>query len=61
MIYPQTNSSTTLSQRHTQHGTGNRVYIENGEVKTKLVSDTIGLEEMRQLLHEMIDLEYSLP
>jgi len=40
---------------------GNRVYIENGEVKTDIVTETVELEEMRKLLHEMVDLEYSLP
>ena len=39
----------------------NRVYIENGEVKTDTVTDTMDIEEMRHLLHEMVDLEYSLP
>jgi len=39
----------------------NKVFIENGEVKMHLSSDTIDLEEARQLLHEMVDLEYSLP
>jgi len=39
----------------------NRVVIENGEVKTLLFTETIDLEEARRLLHDMIDLEYSLP
>ena len=39
----------------------NKVFIEDGEVKMQLSSDTIDLEEARQLLHEMVDLEYSLP
>ena len=39
----------------------NKVFIENGEVKMQISSDTIDLEEARQLLHEMVDLEYSLP
>jgi hypothetical protein len=39
----------------------NKVFIEGGEVKMQLSSDTIDLEEARQLLHEMVDLEYSLP
>ena len=39
----------------------NRVYIEDGEVKTETVTDEMDLEEMRHLLHEMVDLEYSLP
>ena len=39
----------------------NKVFIEGSEVKMQLSSDTIDLEEARQLLHEMVDLEYSLP
>ena len=39
----------------------NKVFIEDGEVKMQLSSDTIDLEDARQLLHEMVDLEYSLP
>ena len=39
----------------------NRVVIENGEVKTLLFTETISPEEARRLLHDMIDLEYSLP
>ena len=44
-----------------EHTTGNRVFIENGEVMTGTVTDTMSLEEMRGLLHDMVDLEYSLP
>lgn len=44
-----------------EHTTGNRVFIENGEVKTETITDTMSLEEMRGLLHDMVDLEYSLP
>ena len=43
------------------HTTGNRVFLENGEVKTETITDTMSLEEMRGLLHDMVDLEYSLP
>ena len=39
----------------------NRVIIENGEVKMYVSTDTLELEEARRLLHEMVDLEYSLP
>ena len=46
---------------HKEKSTKNRVYIENGEVKTDIVTDSIGVEEMRRLLHEMVDLEYTLP
>lgn len=44
-----------------EYTNGNRVFIEDGEVKTETISDTMDLEEARQLLHEMVDLEYSLP
>lgn len=39
----------------------NKVYIENGEVKMDIFSETMELEEARSLLHEMIEKEYSLP
>ena len=39
----------------------NRAYIEDGEVKLDIVTDTMDLEEARSLLHRVIDLEYSLP
>jgi len=39
----------------------NRVYIEDGEVKMDIKTDVMELEELRDLLHEMVDLEYSLP
>lgn len=38
-----------------------RVYIKDGEVKLDLISDTLSVEEVRGLLHKMVDLEYSLP
>jgi cephalosporin-C deacetylase-like acetyl esterase len=44
-----------------EHASGNRVFISDGEVKTETVTDAMDLEEMRCLLHEMVDLEYSLP
>ena len=37
----------------------NKVYIENGEVKMDIFSETMELEEARSLLHEMIEKEYS--
>ena len=45
------------------YGYRDRVYIKDGEVKLDLdlVSDTLGVEEVRRLLHKMVDLEYSLP
>ena len=39
----------------------NRVYIENGEVKVDFVTDTMSLEEAKELTLKAIDLEYSLP
>ena len=39
----------------------NRVYIEDGEVKVDIKTDVMELEELRDLLHKMVDLEYSLP
>ena len=39
----------------------NKVYIENGEVKMDIFSETMELEEARSLLQEMIEKEYSLP
>jgi hypothetical protein len=39
----------------------NKVFIADGEVKMNVSSAAIDLEEARQLLHEMVDLEYSLP
>ena len=39
----------------------NRVYIEDGEVKYNIKDEYLDVEEARQLLHEAIDLEYSLP
>ena len=39
----------------------NRVYIEDGEVKVDIKSETMDPEELRVLLHKMVDLEYSLP
>ena len=39
----------------------NRVYIEDGEVKVDIKTDVMEVEELRDLLHKMVDLEYSLP
>ena len=39
----------------------NRVYIENGEVKVDLVTDTMSIEEAKELTHKAIELEYMLP
>lgn len=45
---------------------GNRVYVENGEVKTVLSEGIqkagyMTVEEARNILHEIIDKEYELP
>lgn len=39
----------------------NRAYIEDGEVKLDIATETMYLEEARKLLHRAIELEYSLP
>lgn len=39
----------------------NRVIVENGQVRTIINSEYLTLEEARQLLHDMIEKEYSLP
>lgn len=39
----------------------NRAYIERGEVKVDIKTDVMELEELRGLLHKVVDLEYSLP
>lgn len=38
-----------------------RVYIENGEVKMELQSDTLTIEESKDLTMRMVELEYALP
>ena len=38
-----------------------RVYIENGKVKYDIMEEATDLEEFRNFLHEMVNLEYSLP
>lgn len=39
----------------------NRVYIENGEVKVDIVTDTMSIEEAKALTLKAVELEYSLP
>lgn len=41
--------------------TANRVYIDNGEVKTDIVTETMSIQEAKALTLKVIDLEYSLP
>ena len=38
-----------------------RVYVENGEVKWDIYAETMSIEETREMLHKVVDLEYSLP
>ena len=40
---------------------GNRVYVENGEVKVDIVTDTMSIEEAKQLTLKAIELECMLP
>ena len=51
----------TVDETGEQLQSPSRAYIENGEVKVDIVSETMGIEEARALLHKVIDLEYSLP
>ena len=54
----------TISQRRPMYATGdkrNRVYIEDGEVKWDFATDTVSIDEAQTLLHQVIELEYSLP
>lgn len=53
LIPVDTNKETVLGR--------NKVYIEDGEVKVDIETETMELEELRALLHKMVDLEYSLP
>ncbi|MBR4651519.1 MAG: hypothetical protein IKO82_07210 [Prevotella sp.] len=50
-----------IQQILTSQDKKNRVYVENGEVKFDISQDYLEVEDARQLLHEAIDLEYSLP
>ena len=40
---------------------GNNVYIKNGEVKVDIVTDTMSIEEAKELTLKAIELEYMLP
>lgn len=50
-----------IQQILTSQDKKNRVYVENGEVKFDISQDYLEVGDARQLLHEAIDLEYSLP
>lgn len=39
----------------------NRVYIDNGEVKTDVVTETMSIDEAKRLTLEVVELEHSLP
>ena len=39
----------------------NKVYIEDGEVKIDFVTDTMSIEEAKELTLKAIELEYMLP
>lgn len=47
--------ATALSEKR------NRVYIEDGEVKWDIVTDTVSIEEAKELTLKVVELEYSLP
>lgn len=40
---------------------GNNVYINNGEVKVDIVTDTMSIEEAKELTLKAVELEYMLP
>ena len=39
----------------------NKVYVENGEVKVEFVTDTMSIEEAKELTLKAVELEYMLP
>ena len=41
--------------------TANRVYVKDGEVKVDIVTDTMTIQEAKELTLKAVDLEYSLP
>lgn len=41
--------------------TTNRVYVKDGEVKVDIVTDTMTIQEVKELTLKAVDLEYSLP
>ena len=40
---------------------GNNVYIKNGEVKVDVVTDTMSIEEAKELTLKAVEREYMLP
>ena len=51
-------SADKLSQ---QPSSLNKAYIENGEVKIDIATETMSIEEARALTLKAVELEYSLP
>jgi len=41
--------------------TNNRVYVKDGEVKVDIATDTMTIQEAKELTLKAVDLEYSLP
>ena len=39
----------------------NKLYVENGEVKVEFVTDTMSIEEAKELTLKAVELEYMLP
>lgn len=61
-----TKTSRASTRRHYRPATAlsekrNRVYIEDGEVKWDIVTDTMSIEEAKELTLKVVELEYSLP
>lgn len=42
-------------------GAAGRVYTEQGSAKMEILSDTMTIEEAKNLTMKMVELEYSLP
>lgn len=59
-LYEAANEETRSGETITLPQSLNRAYIEDGEVKLNIATETMDLEEARKLLHQVIDLEYSL-
>ena len=53
--------SDSANELNGQRLSPNKVYIENGEVKVDIVTETMSIEEARDLTLKTVELEYSLP
>lgn len=53
--------SGSVNEKKEQLQSPNKAYIENGEVKVDIVTETMSIEEARELTMKAIELEYSLP